>query len=41
MVEEAVSAPFETPEGFILDEERAMGETVLRFLLAAPEKPAT
>ncbi|HEY9056176.1 MAG TPA: 16S rRNA (guanine(966)-N(2))-methyltransferase RsmD [Aurantimonas sp.] len=36
VVEEAVSAPFEAPEGFALEEERAMGETVLRFLVATP-----
>ena len=33
VVEEAVDAPFETPEGFALADERAMGDTVLRFLV--------
>ncbi|MEC5288991.1 16S rRNA (guanine(966)-N(2))-methyltransferase RsmD [Aurantimonas sp. C2-6-R+9] len=45
VVEEAVSAPFETPDGFTLEEERAMGETILRFLVAASDSaslnPAT
>ena len=36
VLEEAASAPFDVPPGFRLDEARTMGETVLRFLVAAP-----
>ena len=34
IVEEALTAPFEVPGGFEQTDERAMGETVLRFLVA-------
>ena len=36
VLEEAASAPFDVPSGFRLEEARTMGETVLRFLVAAP-----
>lgn len=32
VIEEAASAPFALPDGFRVEDERAMGETVLRFL---------
>ncbi|KQT69736.1 MULTISPECIES: 16S rRNA (guanine(966)-N(2))-methyltransferase RsmD [unclassified Aureimonas] len=35
VLEEAGSAPFALPEGFVLEDTRAMGDTVLRFLRAA------
>jgi 16S rRNA (guanine966-N2)-methyltransferase len=34
VLEEAASAPFALPEGFALEDERAMGDTTLRFLRA-------
>ncbi|MEF2551451.1 16S rRNA (guanine(966)-N(2))-methyltransferase RsmD [Aurantimonas sp. A2-1-M11] len=35
IVEEAEAAPFAVPDGFDLSDERAMGETVMRFLVVA------
>ncbi|MEX6506137.1 16S rRNA (guanine(966)-N(2))-methyltransferase RsmD [Jiella sp. M17.18] len=34
ILEEAADAPFDLPEGFVLDDERAMGGTILRLLRA-------
>ncbi|MFD2236775.1 16S rRNA (guanine(966)-N(2))-methyltransferase RsmD [Aureimonas populi] len=35
VVEEGRDAPFDTPAGFVLEDERTMGETALRFLRPA------
>ena len=36
ILEEAASAPFDLPQGFVLDDTRSTGETVLRFLRQLP-----